>query len=99
VAYFLDNLPHHLSGVPPDFVRHPAQSIRLVLDHARDCGLARLRVLFDSSERELGCRPKSGGARETTSIQRLRLRQMVGPRDATRSRIDAHASEAFDAHN
>jgi hypothetical protein len=22
VAYFLDNLPHHLSGVPPDFVRH-----------------------------------------------------------------------------
>ena len=30
VAYFLDNLPHHLSGVPPDFVRHPAQSIHIV---------------------------------------------------------------------
>jgi hypothetical protein len=44
VAYFLDNSPHHLSGVPPDFVRHPAQSIHIVLDYARDSGLVRSRV-------------------------------------------------------
>jgi hypothetical protein len=30
-----DNLPHHLSGAPPDFVRHPAQSVHLVLYRAR----------------------------------------------------------------
>jgi hypothetical protein len=41
---FQDNLPTTLSGVPPDFVRHPAQLIRIASMVRGTGGLVRRRV-------------------------------------------------------
>lgn len=69
-AHLQGDLPRHLSGVPPDFVRHPAQSIRIFPLVRGTGGLVRSRVRYGRGGRALGCRPKSGGASETTRAQR-----------------------------
>jgi hypothetical protein len=96
-AYFLDNSPHHLSGVPPDFVRHPAQ-----IDMHGSQPFAGLRPRPPSCplERPSGANSAVGRSRaaqsDMTSIQRSRPRQVVGPRCSTCIRIDAQASASSD---
>jgi len=78
----------------------PRPSSRIIYSHSiircGTGGVVRHQCPIRFDERELGCRPRSGGASDMTSPHRSRPRQVVGPRCSTCCRIDACANAPFE---
>jgi hypothetical protein len=109
VAYLLDNLPHHLSGVPPDFVRHPAQLIRISSIDVRDLrprslpcpiGLQRVRTRLSAEVGRRAQDDKSSAVAPPTSGGVSRLDLFTNRRSWWRSirRRELTASTSLPAH-